>query len=89
MNQEKFSKLTNIFGLDLRSLAVFRIGLALVVMADLFSRFRGVSAHYTDQGVLPREALHSNLFASFIALQPESNSLFHPWYWSLNLLRVC
>ncbi|CCQ58896.1 MULTISPECIES: HTTM domain-containing protein [Crocosphaera] len=86
MNQEKFSKLTNIFGLDLRSLAVFRIGLALVVMADLFSRFRGVSAHYTDQGVLPREALHSNLFASFIALQPESNSLLHPWYWSLNLL---
>ena len=48
MNQEKFSKLTNIFGLDLRSLAVFRIGLALVVMADLFSRFRGVSAHYKD-----------------------------------------
>ncbi|MGK7959168.1 hypothetical protein [Crocosphaera sp.] len=86
MNQDKLSKLTNIFGLDLRSLAVFRIGLALVVMADLFSRFRGISAHYTDQGVLPREALHSNLLGSFIALQPAPNSLLPPWYWSFNLL---
>ena len=86
MNQEKLSKLTKIFGLDLRSLAVFRIGLALVVMADLLSRFRGVSAHYTDQGVLPREALHTNLFASFIALEKAPNSLLHPWYWSFNLL---
>ncbi|EAZ91832.1 HTTM domain-containing protein [Crocosphaera chwakensis] len=86
MNQKKLSKLTNIFGLDLRSLAIFRMGLALVVMADLFSRFRGVSAHYTDQGVLPREALHPNLFGSFIAFKSAGNSLLHPWYWSFNLL---
>ncbi len=86
MNQKQISKLTSIFGLDLRSLAIFRIGLALIVMADLFSRFQGIYAHYTDQGLLPREALHSNLFASFIALQPAQNSLLRPWYWSFHLL---
>ena len=86
MNQENPSKLTQIFGLDLRSLAIFRIGLALVVMADLFSRLQGISDHYTDKGVLSREALHSNLFGSFIALEPAKNALLHPWYWSFNLL---
>ncbi|MGB5768488.1 MAG: hypothetical protein WBM32_01250 [Crocosphaera sp.] len=86
MNKETPSKLTKILGLDLRSLAIFRIGLALVVMADLFSRFRGVNAHYTDVGLLPREALHSNLLGSFIAIQPAQNSLLHPWYWSFHLI---
>ncbi|MEA5534476.1 DCC1-like thiol-disulfide oxidoreductase family protein [Crocosphaera sp. XPORK-15E] len=72
MNHETPSKLTKIFGLDLRSLAVFRIGLALIVMADLFSRARGINAHYTDAGVLSREAL--------------TKELLHPWYWSFHLI---
>ncbi|MBI2682797.1 MAG: HTTM domain-containing protein [Acidobacteriales bacterium] len=45
--------------LDLRSLALFRIGLALVVLGDLAARAQGedLKAFYTDAGVLPRNAL--------------------------------
>ncbi|GBF79382.1 DCC1-like thiol-disulfide oxidoreductase family protein [Aphanothece sacrum] len=72
MNDQATSKLTAIFGLDLRSLAVFRIGLALIAIADLISRSQGLNAHYTDAGVLPGAAL--------------SKELLNPWYWSLHLL---
>jgi hypothetical protein len=46
-----------LFGIDLRSLALFRICLALVVLADLAIRAADLTAHYTDAGVLPRAAL--------------------------------
>jgi len=45
------------FSLDLRSLALFRIGLGLVIIADVFLRLRDLSAHYTDDGVLPVQSL--------------------------------
>ncbi len=41
---------------DLRSLALFRIVLGLIVVFDVIVRFTTVSAMYTDSGVLPREA---------------------------------
>lgn len=44
-------------GLDLRSLAVFRIALALILLIDLWTRAKNMEAHYTDAGVLPRKAL--------------------------------
>ncbi|MBI4472156.1 MAG: hypothetical protein HY646_05775 [Acidobacteria bacterium] len=37
----------NIWGLDLRSLAAFRIALALFTLCDLFSRSLDLTAHYT------------------------------------------
>lgn len=43
-----------LLGIDLRSLALFRAGLALVWLADSLARFGDLSAFYTDQGVLPR-----------------------------------
>jgi len=43
-----------IFGIDLRALAVMRIGLGLVVLADLAVRARDLHALYTDAGLLPR-----------------------------------
>ncbi|MEA5550499.1 HTTM domain-containing protein [Anabaena cylindrica UHCC 0172] len=49
--------LETILGLDLRSLAVFRIGISLIILTDLFTRFRDITAHYTDIGVLPRTLL--------------------------------
>lgn len=67
-----FSKLDEIIGLDLRSLAVFRIGLALVTLTDLITRAKALNEHYTDNGVLPRSALIDNF----------TNS----WYWSINLI---
>jgi hypothetical protein len=42
------------FGLDLRSLALFRIGLGLTLLVDLAGRCPDLVAHYTDDGVLPR-----------------------------------
>lgn len=72
MNNSKTSKIKQIFGLDLRSLAVFRIGISLIVMADLISRFRALTAHYTDAGVLPRSVLIDNILPR--------------WYWSIHLI---
>jgi hypothetical protein len=46
-----------IFGIDTRSLAAFRIGLALVVLFDLATRARDLRAHYTDDGPLSRAIL--------------------------------
>jgi hypothetical protein len=54
---QALTTLRTIFALDLRSLAVFRVGLALIVLMDLFWRSRWLAAHYSDEGVLPRRAL--------------------------------
>jgi hypothetical protein len=50
-------KLADLFGLDLRSLALFRIGLGLLLLGDLAIRATALRAHYTDAGVLPRAVL--------------------------------
>lgn len=64
------TKIGEIFGADLRSLALLRIVLACLVLADLVGRVPNLRVHYTDEGVLPRELV--------IAGQNE-------WRWSLNL----
>jgi hypothetical protein len=64
--------LDRLFGIDGRSLAAFRVALGAVVVADLATRAADLEAHYTDAGVLPREAFH-RLFA------------LSDWYWSLHL----
>ena len=46
-----------LFGIDTRSLAVFRIGLALAILADLLIKAPDLIAFYTDDGVLPRALL--------------------------------
>ena len=71
-NKKIRTKLAEIFGFDLRSLAVFRIGLASVIIADLIIRFGDIKAHYSDYGVLPRTVL--------------INQFIQPWYWSIHLL---
>ena len=57
-----------IFSLDLRSLALFRICLALVTLTDLLIRRHNLVAHYSDQGVLPLSTL---------------KQISSPFYWSL------
>src|SRR3954468_9750905 len=47
-------RLRGIFGLDLRSLALFRIGLGIILLFDIIIRYEDVHAFYTDEGVLPR-----------------------------------
>ena len=65
-------KLEELFGFDLRSLAAFRIGIALIILADLIIRSGDIKAHYTDFGVLPRTALR--------------DGILKPWYWSVHLI---
>lgn len=43
--------------IDARSLGLFRIGIAAVLLCDLGSRAVDLRAHYTDWGVLPRWAV--------------------------------
>jgi hypothetical protein len=46
-----------LFGVDLRALALLRIGLALLVLCDLSVRVLDLEAHYTEFGVMPRDAV--------------------------------
>lgn len=43
--------------IDLRTLALFRVLLATMVIVDLVMRARDLTAHYSDRGILPRPAL--------------------------------
>ncbi len=44
------------WSLDTRSLSLFRVGLALIVLADLLLRSRYIVEHYTDGGIYTRSA---------------------------------
>ena len=61
-----------IFGADLRSLATFRIVLALLALSDLANRATDLSAHYTDAGIMPRTVLVEQVLS--------------PWAFSLHLM---
>lgn len=47
----------HVIDLDLRSLAVARIGIGLVLLVDTLIRWTDTTAHYSDYGVLPRSTL--------------------------------
>jgi hypothetical protein len=59
-------KFDNIFGADLRSLAVLRIGTGVVLFGDLISRSVDLVDHYTDFGVLPRIAFIESAFSRWV-----------------------
>ncbi len=61
-------KLKQIFYLDLRMLACFRMGLGCILLWDLWSRLDAFQAHYGLTGVLPPEK--ASLFAEFFAILP-------------------
>ncbi|NEQ74501.1 MAG: HTTM domain-containing protein [Okeania sp. SIO2C9] len=61
--------LEKLFGLDLRSLALFRVGLALVIIVDLIIRAGDLRSLYSDAGVMPRTLL---------------KEITNPFYWSIN-----
>lgn len=48
-----FSYLKKTLSLDLRSLALLRIGMGIAIIADLIIRFPDLVAFYTDKGILP------------------------------------
>lgn len=51
------SRFKSVFGCDLRTLALFRVCLGGVIIADLILRARDLTAHYSDQGIMPRAEL--------------------------------
>ncbi len=60
--------LREIFGSDLRTLALFRVGLGALLLVDLALRARDLTAHYTDAGILPRAALLDTLSVGSFSL---------------------
>ena len=66
-------KLEELFGIDARSLALFRVGLASTLLVDLWSRAKALREHYTGEGMFPREIA--------LTLRPDSR-LFHVFLWS-------
>ncbi|MBT8459051.1 MAG: HTTM domain-containing protein [Boseongicola sp.] len=59
--RKRIASLTDIFGVDLRTLALFRVLLGIYLLVDLASRARDLTAHYTDFGVLPRDIAAAQL----------------------------
>ncbi len=66
------TKLNELCGIDIRSLALYRIGLALILVWDLFDRLRDLQAHYADDGLMPRDML--------------IGAVTDPWYLSLHFI---
>ena len=58
--------------IDARSLGLFRIGIAAVLLCDLLSRAADLRAHYSDWGVLPRWAT-----ATWLG----QGAWLSPWMW--------
>jgi uncharacterized membrane protein YphA (DoxX/SURF4 family) len=51
--------LRDLFGIDLRCLAIFRIATALIILADLVLRFPFIVESHTDEGFFPRDLVVS------------------------------
>ena len=71
----KLAPAREIFGIDLRTLALFRVLLGLYLLADLCLRSRDLSAHYTDFGVMPRDVAISLLSPSSFSIHLINGSL--------------
>jgi hypothetical protein len=64
---------TAFFGIDVRSLAAFRVALAVIVLCDLYFRSGSIGAFYTDAGLLSRAQ----------AIEVSSNN---PYFLSLHMI---
>src|ERR1700712_3451036 len=67
-----------ILSLDLRSLALLRIGLGVLLVLDWLDRVPDLRAHYSDDGIVPRHVLGGIL--------PFSIHLFHGSTWFQGVL---
>ncbi len=75
------AKAQDLFALDERSLAVCRIGLGLLLIADLVTRVGELRAHYTDLGIMPRVslAMGSTPSVHFLSGQPAFQGALFSW----------
>lgn len=58
-------RLQQLISVDLRSLALFRMGLGIILICDLINRSRDLKAHYSDWGLLPRAPLIEQFLQKF------------------------
>ena len=70
---------SEVFGVDVRSLAIFRIALAITVLLDLGFRLADCEAFYSDNGHLPRSMLH-------LYFDAVSNIEWRGFAWSVNTI---
>ncbi len=63
-----------VFALDVRSLAVMRIAVAVTVIVDLCTRAVHLTEHYSDDGVLPREVARTTSWLADVSLLSFSGS---------------
>lgn len=61
MNRPRPSLLHRLLGVDVRSLALLRISMGVILLIDLASRARLLTANYTDAGAHPRAVTESYL----------------------------
>jgi predicted DCC family thiol-disulfide oxidoreductase YuxK len=66
-----FKLIKSSFSLDLRTLALYRVLMGIIVMLDVLNRVPDLRAFYTDSGLIPR--------ATFVS------SMAQPWSFSLHL----
>ena len=79
---------TTTLSIDLRSLAVLRIGLGLLILADLLIRGGDLSVWLSDDGVLPRDTVIDMSTLLFVWIPSGRWSLYFvsgSWFWSLLL----
>lgn len=70
----------NVFGLDTRSLSLFRIGLGILLIADVFLRWPDVLTLYTDDGFFTR-AIARDFFDKYQGLAWEQGT-WSVHFWS-------
>lgn len=70
----RLAQVHEIFGVDLRTLALFRIMLGLYLIVDLALRARDLTAHYTDFGIMPRDVALDFLSRSSLSLHLANGS---------------
>ncbi|MBY0229804.1 MAG: HTTM domain-containing protein [Gemmataceae bacterium] len=71
------------FALDARSLALFRVCIAVQLLIDWLDRLPDLASMFTDAGILPRHAISGGIPVSVMML---SGSLW--WQWLVSLLAL-
>ncbi|KAF2077349.1 hypothetical protein CYY_001352 [Polysphondylium violaceum] len=59
------NKVTAMFGMDRRSIAAFRVVMALCVIGDVIERSTDLRVMYTEEGVMPRSLIVSKYSSNF------------------------
>jgi hypothetical protein len=75
------TRIRETFGFDLRSLALFRICLGLMIIADLILRSQTLTAMYTDDGYFTRD-----LAKTYSLINDMSYGVQSSTYWSLHAI---